>query len=244
MSALSGNFAGSYNSPYAVPVNNAGLDPLSGYDADVWTLDQATGLPNLLGRFRNMMLTVRNSSEPYLELNQRIARILDGEIQIAFVLDRGMISTDWLERTFGFSYMTREALIGRNPRFQITLNYDAPELVNVAPPAQGTISTGLQPTSNGAVAPTTSGANITRQAKGKYVLTNCKIDSFTHAVQAGRPVLDCRWEGIAEGIIYYANPDYTGAQTYLGAVQYTDAQQATMTQGFRSALTGQTALGG
>jgi hypothetical protein len=40
-------------------------------------------------------------------------------------------------------------------------------------------------------------------------LLNCKIDSVTSGIQAGRSVIDMRWEGIAEGIQYSDNPDFT-----------------------------------
>lgn len=170
---------------FKAPVNNALLDPLQGFDVDVWVADQATGGVNMIGRFTSLQLTVRDSTEPYLEFNQRVPRYLNGDVQIGFVLERGLIDTRLLQNIFGFNVLSREMRFNRGPRMQITFDINAPELELAGVAGD-----------NGFLAPTGS----TRSAKGQYRLTFCKPDSLTIGMQAGRSVIATRLEGLAEGI--------------------------------------------
>lgn len=194
---------------YGAAVNNALLDPLQGYDADVWVLDQATGRYLLIGRFTSLQITVRNATEPYMEFNQRVPRYLDGEIQIGWVLERGLLDTRILQQVFGISALTREMRLNRMARLQITFEMNAHELHNVnqsadgnrnsMPPdyneTTGTIGNGELFINRGP-----SGWNPRRSAKGQLMLTYCKVDSLTIGAMAGRSVIATRLEGLAEGI--------------------------------------------
>lgn len=215
-------------------LDNAILDPMQGFDADVWVIDQATGKYILVGRFTSVQITVRNATEPYLEFNQRIPRYLDGEIQIGWQLERGLLDTRVLEQTFGFSQMTRELRINRGSRFQLTFELNAPELQNTP----GTLINAGNSIGNGEIsfngqvgAPATYAApdGLTknggsprnqmyndRVSTGQYMLTYCKIDSFTMGAQAGRSVIANRWEGLAEGI-QYVERNNTWAGTSLAS---------------------------
>jgi hypothetical protein len=194
---------------YGAAVNNSLLDPLQGFDADVWVTDQATGQYRLIGRFTSIQLTIRNATEPYLEFNQRMPRYLDGEIQIGWVLERGQLDSRILQHTFGFSAMTREMRIGRSPRFQIAFEMEARELdldrtadsaqgAQTYDPNQGTIGNG-ELNVEGLSSNPDQGV-LRRRAKGKYLLTYCKVDSLTIGATAGRSVIANRWEGLSEGI--------------------------------------------
>jgi hypothetical protein len=194
---------------YGAAVNNALLDPLQGYDADAWVLDQATGRYLMVGRFTSLQITIRNATEPYMEFNQRVPRYLDGEMQIGWVLERGLIDTRILQQVFGISALTRELRLNRMARLQITFEMSADELDNTnqssdgnrnsMPPdyneATGTIGNGELFINRGP-----SGWNPRRSAKGQLMLTYCKVDSLTLGAMAGRSVIATRLEGLAEGI--------------------------------------------
>jgi len=179
-------------------VNNAILDPIQGFDADVWVIDQATGQYNLVGRFTSVQITIRNATEPYLELNQRIPRYLDGEIQIGWVLERGMVDTRILQQTFGYSALSRELRLSRNPRMQITFEINAPELDKVKTIANSS----RKSIGNGELFISTDAGNgfANRKAIGQIQMNFCKVDSFTMGVTAGRNVIANRWEGLCESI--------------------------------------------
>lgn len=180
-------------SKFSSVVNNADFDPLQGYDADVWVLDQGTGSFNLMGRFTSIQLVVRNATEPYMEYNQRFPRHLDGDIQIGWVMERGMIDGRTFEQTFGLSVLSRELRVNRMPRFQITFAINAPELDNIGVEKGASIN---QSEISGL-----GGQDYSkRQAKNEIILTMCKIDTFTLGSTAGRQVIANRWEGMAEGI--------------------------------------------
>lgn len=201
---------------FASVVNNAILDPLQGFDADVWVIDQGTGNYNLIGRFTSIQVTIRNATEPYLELNQRVPRLLDGEFQFGWVLERGMLDARVLEQTFGFNAITRELRNSRNTRFQISFSCNAPELEST--------TENLNPA--GVVGTTARGSNeagnanvfASRKTIGEYVLTFCKVDSFTMGVNAGRNVIANRWEGMCEGI-EFVNRNVVTPGVFLNSVR-------------------------
>jgi hypothetical protein len=188
-------------------VNNAILDPLQGFDCDVYVQDQATGKQLIIGRFTSFQFTVRNATEPYMEFNQRVARLLDGEFQFGWVLERGLIDTRFLEDTFGIMSLSREQRISRSPRFQITVELNAPELAN---PIDGKATEGAQELMGGEIVVNN---RVTRAATGKYRLVYAKTDSFTFGAMAGRNVIATRWEGLCEGIYYSNQADIWPGQT-------------------------------
>lgn len=179
-------------------VNNGSLDPIQGYDVDVWAIDQGTGAYNLVGRFNSIQVLLKNSTENYLEFNQRMPRNLDGEIQIGWIMERGMLDARVLEQTFGVSSIDRSGRINRMPRLQITFSLDARELsegrvIN----SSGNNFSGNDQTSNSTSDNYTFGK---RQVNHEMVLSFCKVDNLTIAAGAGKQVVANRWEGLAEGI--------------------------------------------
>jgi len=179
--------------------NNAILDPMQGFDSDVFALDQATGRQVLVGRFSSFQLTIRNATEPYMEMNQRIPRLLDGEFQFGWVLERGLVDTAIMEDVFGFSSLGREMRPDRSPRMQLTFEVYAPNLSKEQ--ANGISNSNAERTGEyltGVNRPLHS----TRQTTGRYHLQNCKPDSVTLGVMAGRSVIATRIEGLCEGYQY------------------------------------------
>lgn len=113
---------------YQAPINNVGLDPMQGFDVAAWMQDAASGQIALFGDFQSITLTIRDSTETYLPLGTRFPVYLNGEVQIAFVIEQGMVDMNFLQRTFGVQNMSREQLVTRGPRFQLTWDVSAYEL--------------------------------------------------------------------------------------------------------------------
>jgi hypothetical protein len=212
---------------YKAPVNNIGLDPIQGFDIAAWMQDSASGQIALFGDFQSITLTIRDSTETYLPLGTRFPVYLNGEIQIAFVIEQGLVDMNFMQRTFGVQNMVREQLVTRGPRFQLTFDANAYELAknyidiagkNGASNGQINYRTGGTTfnqivggsNSNFAANKLSTGASIGTQAvtynqpvplaQGRYELQRCKIDSLSVGIMPGRRVIAQRWEGVAEGI--------------------------------------------
>lgn len=99
--------------------------PVQGFDVSVMIVG-ANG-PELVGEYQECEFSVKNETEEYLELNERIATILDGEIKIEGKVKRGWMSMDLLQRVFGASTMRRGTRIPASPRFVVAFSVDAPE---------------------------------------------------------------------------------------------------------------------
>ena len=192
------------NSLFRAPVNNTGLDPLQGFDVQVWVTDVYSGKIMDVGAFQSCTMSIRNATETYLELGQRIPIYLDGEIQIAWVLERGKISTDFLYSWFGSGELSREQYLSRGPRFQISIDCNAAELTNPTPngvrvDSRWGSSNFFTPGQNSDFA---NGSPTKRNAVGTINLLRCKLDSMSEGIMPGRRVIANRWEGVAEGIRY------------------------------------------
>lgn len=164
-------------------LNQGGADPIQGYDVGVWIHDQGTNGKVLLGQFTSIVITVRNATEVYLEMGQRYPRYLDGEFQIAFVLEKGLLDINVFQQTFGFSQLSRRKRFGRSPRFEITFTMN---------PVDADV---LEASINDL-----SSTNISRDVTGRFVLETAKVDSWHIAATSGRHVVATQWQGIAEGM--------------------------------------------
>ena len=190
--------------PYSAPVNNCGFDPLSGFDFEVFVQDTFSGQRTFFGKFQSLTLSVRNATETYLELGQRIPKYLDGEIQIAWVLEQGLIDMQFISRTFGAREISRCQTLTRGPRFHITFDANAAELSGVPEDVRYISERGFNAsratTSNDF--PQVPGSP---KEKGRYEIQRCKVDSVSLGIMPGRRVAAVRWEGVAEGIKYFDN---------------------------------------
>lgn len=189
------------NNPFRAVVNNATLDPLAGYDVEVWCTDLNTGKILDVGQFQSCTLTVRNATETYLPLGTRMPRYYDGEIQIAWVLERGKLSTDYLDAWFGTSDISADQYLSRGPRFQITIDFNAVALANNVNGTTYVINSQQKESTNFFKSGDTSDFLIKeRSAKGQLHLTRCKLDSMSTGIMPGRRIIADRWEGVAEGV--------------------------------------------
>lgn len=208
-------------------VDNALYDPLQGYDADVWAIDQATGNWNLVGRFTSIELVFRNTTRPYVEFNQRVMRQLDGVFMLGWTMERGLLDGRVLNHTFGYSKISRGLRINRHPRMQIVFQLNAPELERSQRDTadkefegrfslsnKSNLSSGVTSGGDGGVT-TVKGSNgievhsegddfiqehgVKRDTTTMVALTMCKVETFTLRAEAGDEIISNKWEGVAEG---------------------------------------------
>ncbi|TEB09303.1 hypothetical protein [Pelotomaculum propionicicum] len=100
-------------------------DPIQGFDVSVMVIGQNG--PEMAGEYQELEFSIKNDTEEYLELGERIARILDGEVKIEGKLKRGWTSLDIVNQVFGASTLRRGERVPQSPRFVITCSVDAPE---------------------------------------------------------------------------------------------------------------------
>jgi len=182
--------------PNRAVVNNAGLDPIQGFHTNVFVHNQLTGKPILFGGFTSFQKTMRNATEPYLPFGRKTPRLLDGENQYGFVLERGLIDVRVMQEVFGFSEMGPEFQADPTPRFVITVQFNAPELEQRGVFTRNQGADTYAPNK----IPDNSGLGDQRRAVGGYRLYFAKIDSVTIGAMAGRNVVATRIEGLCESI--------------------------------------------
>lgn len=208
-------------------VDNALYDPLQGYDADVWAIDQATGNYNLVGRFTSIELVFRNTTRPYVEFNQRVMRQLDGVFMLGWTMERGLLDGRVLNHTFGYSKISRGLRINRHPRMQIVFQLNAPELERSQPvedkqfegrfslSSTSNLTSGVVEGGGGSASQVVTGSNgidaydgegneisvhgAARDTTTMVALTMCKVETFTLRAEAGDEIISNKWEGVAEG---------------------------------------------
>ncbi len=164
---------------------------------------------------------MRDATETYLELGQRIPIYLNGEIQIAWVLEQGLLDMAFVARTFGITEIRRDKLVKRGPRFHIAFDANAfgrdnqttsatsdtnrsdrlgrvnfrDSFVSSIPGNNASLFSGLAGTSNQVI------GNVPA-SEGRYELMRCKVDSVSLGIMPGRRVAAVRWEGVCEGITF------------------------------------------
>lgn len=192
-------------------VNNFGNQPFSGYHFNVFVNDAASGNIAWVGGFQSFTYSIRNATETYLELGQRVPTYLDGEINIAWVLEQAMLDGAWMERTFGTREVSREQLLQEFPRFQITYDCNAENLVptdrtNKELAARLGAANFTSALSGGGNIANPSGLTLPANASQKritnfrYEFLRCKVDNISVGIMPGRRTPAQRWEGVAEGI--------------------------------------------
>jgi hypothetical protein len=210
------------DSLYCAPVNNAGLRPIQGFHIKAFVLNACDGKVAWYGEFQSLTVSIRNSTESYLELGNRFPMHLDGEIQIAWVAESGMTDAAFVYRTFGVKSLRRDSGINSGPRFQISWVVNARELEtsnikefnaggrdenDVGGDGFNSYLAGRYRAGIAERSDQYSGSQYRPQAVGRYDLQLCKVDSVSMGAMAGRRVVALRWEGVAEGITWVDNKD-------------------------------------
>lgn len=179
-------------------------DPIQGFDVSVFTSPAGvskdtgaaagttfgTGL--LVGSFTSLMFKIVSQTETYLVLNERLPRMLDGEVIVVWSLEQGMINPQVITNTFGSSFATQFAqgrgkLIPRSKRFDI--HFQVSMAVDDATAAQGQEG-GTEETFR------TNGANPVKDQQ--YILKYCRVDTMSFGVAAGRHIVANSWQGTAQ----------------------------------------------
>ncbi len=93
--------------------------PLQGYDVKVSVI--GTNGPELVGEFQEASVTITNDTEEYVEMGERIAMLLDGQITIEGKLKRGCLYVDAINRIYGQKSLRRGDAIAASPRFTIMM---------------------------------------------------------------------------------------------------------------------------
>lgn len=146
-----------------------------------------------------------------MELGQRIPIYLNGEIQIAWVLEQGLVDMKFIVRTFGVQKIRRDQVITRGPRFHVSFDANAADRnVQTATAVNATDTQsnvfGVDPVSRfGLRNPLVEPANRVDNspaAHGRYEMMRCKVDSVSLGIMPGRRVAAVRWEGVSEGISF------------------------------------------
>lgn len=164
----------------------ANKDPIQGFDVDVTINPYGGGSSSMLvGRFTSILVRVVNVTETYLELNERMPRHLDGEVNIVWQCERGMLDMNVLSDTFGFfnsNAIGRGTKIKRARRFTLSfkVNVIESDFVDTA------MSNAMQQ------------KNV---ATKNYTLNFCKVDTMSFGATSGRNIVANQWQGTAEGIL-------------------------------------------
>lgn len=159
------------------------VDPIQGFDVDV-TINGQNG-PILAGRFTSILVRVVNVTETYLELNQRIPRHLDGEVNIVWQCERGMLNMKVLQETFNFfsgGGISRENKIKRAARFQLVFSVKV---------AQADFADDIMADKHG---------QLDNPGVTTYSLEMCKVDTMSFGATSGRNIVANQWQGTSEGI--------------------------------------------
>ena len=99
--------------------------PIQGFDVSVQVI--GPNGPELAGEYQECEFSVKNDVEEYLELNERISMLLDGEIKIEGKVKRGWISMNIVRSVFGSGTLRRGQRQPASPRFVIIFSVNTPE---------------------------------------------------------------------------------------------------------------------
>lgn len=174
------------------------MDPLQGQDVQVF-VSTASGAQILVGSFTSILVRFVNVTETYIELNQRVPRHLDGEINIVWQLERGMLNMNVLQDTFGFFQVNGQAYgIDRSQKVPRARRFNISFASTVSPDdfLPGEFAGGQ----NGMMMAMAGNAGLGNVPPFKtYHLLGCKVDTFSFGATAGRSVVANQWQGTAEG---------------------------------------------
>lgn len=170
------------------------LDPFQGYDISVSVVTYDTKDTKLEGSFTGFMCRIVNQTEAYLPLNQRIPRMLDGEIIVAWSLEQGHVNDDWVRSTYGKNFAdaiakgrTEGNVIPRQRRFKVQMSTVTKHIDDI-----GEVSFNNDGNTNA--------SNTNKINKLTLTLHYCRVDTGSFGVVAGRRVAASSWQGTAQSI--------------------------------------------
>lgn len=98
---------------------------IQGYDCSVLVVGPSG--PELVGEYQEVEFSIKEETDKYLPLGERISVILDGPIDIEGKLKRGHILLDSIERIWGQPSLKRGSRIPVSPRFTVVFSVNAPD---------------------------------------------------------------------------------------------------------------------
>lgn len=171
-------------------------DPLQGMDCEVKSIG-AGGVNNAVsGAFTSVMFKIVSQTETYLTLDQRIARQLSGEIIFVWAAEQGWLDPAFIANAFGTPMQSgvaagRPSRVPRANRFNLEFSLKNPTDAGNYP--------GLTTTGIGDADTTFNNAKV--DGKGtRLALLNCRTDTLSFGVTAGRHVVATSYQGTAEGL--------------------------------------------
>lgn len=173
-------------------------DPYQGYDINVEVQSipggSDTEKTRLEGSFTGFMCRIVNQTEAYLPLNQRIPRMLDGEVIVAWSLEQGVVNQQWVKATYGEKFATamqqgrQQNVIPRQRRFHIFMKTMSGHI--------DTKDLGEATFANDGDDKATGGS----LKKLDIQLHYCRVDTGSFGVVAGRRVAASSWQGTAQSL--------------------------------------------
>lgn len=168
-------------------------DPFQGLDISVKVLSSSLeAAPVLQGGFTGFMCRIQCTTEAYLELNERVPRMLDGEFIITWMLEQGFKALNPVSQTFGAAFARAFAkgrvgnnVIPRTRRFTIQMDTATSPLKDVTKLEHETFY---------------SDVDIAKLKAFKLTLGMCRVDNGSFGVTAGKRVASSSWQGSCEGI--------------------------------------------
>lgn len=177
-------------------LNNGGFDPIQGFDVGIFVKDEGSGQEILLGQFNTIEVLVKIAAEPYKAVGYNMPIYLDGEIQITFTLEKGLLDINVLEETLGFSKFSYKNGYFRTPRLEIRFVVDPVDAYALSQPSKG-----LFEYKDPSHKSTSEGDNARkRMPSGQFVLREAKIEEWGIGARAGRQVVVNQWRGVAQEI--------------------------------------------
>lgn len=174
----------------------ADADPFQGFDIKV----EVPGVSGqLVGAFTSAMFKIVNQTETYLTLNSRVPRHLDGEIVTVWAAEQGLVNPKPLTNTFGSAFAgAMSSVTARNTRIPRSARFELKFSIGVAP---------ADAQSGTFIAGTTAGdrtQSALQTTTYTFKVKNCKVDTYSFGVTAGRNIVANSWQGTGEGIEYKA----------------------------------------
>lgn len=170
-------------------------DPFQGFDIKVSvTAPTGAGTEQLKGSFTGFMCRIVCQTEAYLPIGQRIPRMLDGEILVAWSLEQGAVHDKPITATFGQSFANgmkagrQDAPIPRSIRFNINMETTVKAMPSLDDPNWGEASF--------------NDGNESSADKTALTLSlmYARVDTGSFGMAAGKRVASSSWQGTAQNV--------------------------------------------
>ncbi len=170
-------------------------DPIQGMDVKVTSVAAGGSNNRISGAFTSVMFKIVSQTETYLTLDQRVARQLTGEVIFVWAAEQGWLDPGFIANAFGSPAATgiasgRPSRIPRQNRFHLDFLIQDPSVAANYPTLAGITLNDDQASFN----------NTNVSGNTRLSLRNCRTDTLSFGVTAGRHVVATSYQGTAEGL--------------------------------------------